>query len=231
MKIWKIRLVADSDFHTYGDSKGSTLDYLKDANKIPYIPGTHVKGVMRTEAERILRSIQGINCWITGDLDIEKDKVSDQNPRRVKTCEALKNGGYGCDICRIFGVPSGKGGKEYREGKIRVTDFRADKKPTTVSRMHVSIDRDMLSSKSGALHRVQLVPSGSRFTGYIITKKLNETEEKLLKASLYSMVDYGLGGGRSRGLGSFQLEPIEEISYEDFVNSYNTSIKGCGACD
>jgi len=29
MKIWKIGLVADSDFHTYGDSKGSILDYLK----------------------------------------------------------------------------------------------------------------------------------------------------------------------------------------------------------
>lgn len=229
MKIWKIGLVADSDFHTYGDSKGSTLDYLKDTEGVPYIPGTHVKGVMRTEAERMLRSLQGISCWITGDLDVED--VSEQNKRKIKTCEALDRGEYGCDICRVFGVPNIKGGKTYREGKIRVTDFRAEKNPTSVSRMHVSIDRDMLSNKSGALHRIQLVPAGSRFTGYIITKKLGETEEKLLRASLHSMVHYGLGGERSRGLGSFKLEPIEEISYEEFVNSYEAFVKGCDGCD
>jgi len=231
MKIWKIGLVADSDFHTYGDSKGSTLDYLKDAEGMPFIPGTHIKGVMRTEAERILRSIQGIDCWITGDLDMEDNIASKENPRKVKTCDALGKGEYGCDVCRVFGVPSGKGGKVYREGKIRVTDFRAEKNPISVSRMHVSIDRGMLSNKSGALHRIQLVPAGSRFTGYIITKKLVESEEKLLKASLHSMVDYGLGGERSRGLGSFKLEPVKEVSYEDFVNSYETFTKGCGDCD
>ena len=227
MKIWKIELVADSDFHTYGDSKGSTLDYLKDAEGMPYIPGTHVKGVMRTEAERILRSFQGIDCWITGDLGVGID-ASEQNKRKIKTCEALDRGEYGCDVCRVFGVPNIKGGKAYREGKIRVTDFRAEKNPVSVSRMHVSIDRDRLSNKSGALHRIQLVPAGSRFTGYIITKKLGESEEKLLRASIHSMVHYGLGGERSRGLGSFKLEPIKEISYEEFVNSFDIFVKGCG---
>jgi len=231
MKIWEIGLISDSDFHTYGDSKGSTLDYLKDAQGKPFIPGTHVKGVMRTEAERILRSIQGIDCWITGDLDMEEKEVSEKNLRRVKTCEALGKGEYGCDVCRVFGVPSGKGGKAYREGKIRVTDFKADKNPISVSRMHVSIDRGMLSNKSGALHRIQLVPAGTKFTGYIITRKLRESEEQLLKASLHSMVDYGLGGERSRGLGSFKLEHVKEISYEDFVNSYETFAKGSDACD
>lgn len=231
MKIWKIELLADSDFHTYGDSKGSTLDYLKDTEGVPYIPGTHVKGVMRTEAERILRSLQKIDCWITGNLDMKEDEASEQNKRKVKTCEALKKGEYGCDVCRIFGVPSGNGGKTYQEGKIRVTDFRTDKKPKSISRMHVSIDRGMLSNKSGALHRIQLVPAGSKFTGYIITKKLTEGEEKLLRASLHSMVHYGLGGERSRGLGSFKLEPIKEISYGDFVDSYEAFAKGCGSCD
>ncbi|MDD4497923.1 MAG: RAMP superfamily CRISPR-associated protein, partial [Methanosarcinaceae archaeon] len=102
MKIWKITLLADSDFHTYGDSKGSTLDYLKDADGFPYIPGTHIKGVMRTEAERLLRSTEGIDCWITGDLDLEG--ASEENKRKIKTCEALERGEYGCDVCRVFGV-------------------------------------------------------------------------------------------------------------------------------
>jgi len=228
MKICKITLLADSDFHNYGDSKGSTLDFLKDAEGSPYIPGTHIKGVMRTEAERLLRSTEGIDCWITGDLDMVD--ASKENKRSIKTCRALEKGGYGCDVCRVFGVPHTKGDK-YREGKIRITDFRADKNHRTVSRIHVSIDRDLLSNRGGSLHKIQLVPIGTEFTGYIITKNLAESENKLLKASLYSMIHYGLGGERSRGLGSFKLKKINKYLYEDFINSYDYIIKGCDIFD
>lgn len=222
MNIWRITLVMESDFHTSSEAKGSTIDYLRDADNIPYIPGTHVKGVMRTEGERILRSTQGIDCWITGDLDM--DDASDDNKRPIKTCEELKNGDYGCNVCRVFGMPNDAGGGKYREGKIRITDFNADGKVISASRMHVSIDRDTLSNKRGALFQTRVVPKGCKFTGHIITKSLSEDEEKLLKGSLYSMAHYGLGGERSRGLGSINIESLDSISYEDFL-------KGSGSFD
>lgn len=214
MNIWKIVLVTTSDFHTSSEAKGSTIDYLRDVNNIPYIPGTHIKGVMRTEAERILRSTQGIDCWITGD--IKMDGASEDNKRPIKTCEELKNGNYGCDVCRVFGMPNDNGGK-YREGKIRITNFNADGEVISASRMHVSIDRDTMSNKKGALFQTRVVPKGCKFTGHIITKNLSEDEEKLLKGSLYSMAHYGLGGNRSRGLGSVAIESFDQISYDDFL--------------
>ena len=214
MNIWRITLVATSDFHTSSEAKGSTIDYLRNIDKRPYIPGTHIKGVMRTEAERILRCIKDIDCWITGDIMVD---ASEDKKRPFKTCEELKNGRYGCDVCRVFGMPHFIDDKKYREGKIRVTDFTANDEVVSASRMHVSIDRDTLSKKKSALFRTRVVPAGCQFTGYIITKTLEETEIKLLKGSLHSMVHYGLGGERSRGLGSFDIESYRQISCEDFL--------------
>lgn len=215
MNIWRITLVATSDFHTSSESKGSTTDYLRNIDDIPYIPGTHIKGVMRTEAERILRCTEGIDCWITGDIDMVG--ASEDNKRPFKTCEKLKNGKYGCDVCRVFGMPHLSGDDNYREGKIRVTDFTAKGSVVSASRMHVSIDRNNLSKIERALFRTRVVPAGCQFTGYIITKVLNENEKKLLKGSMHSMAHYGLRGERSRGLGSFDIESFKSISYNDFL--------------
>jgi len=216
MNILQITLVAITDFHTTSEAKGSSIDYLTDVNEIPYIPGTHIKGVMRTEAERIIRSVEGISCWITGDLDMIGASKDDK--RKVKTCDELKNGGFGCDVCRVFGLPNTVGGGKYREGKIRITNFKASGKVISASRMHVSIDRDTLTNRSGALSQTRVVPSGCKFTGYIIARNLKDSEDNLLRASIYSMCHYGLGGERSRGLGSFDVEKIESITYEDFLN-------------
>lgn len=216
MKIFQITLRATTDFHTAGGSQGSTVDYLRDTSGLPYIPGSHIKGIMRTEAERIVRSVYDIKCWITGDVD-KMDADSEKNKREVVTCSESKNGKYACDVCPLFGAPNNDGGNGYIEGKIRVMDFRADRENNGF-RMHVSIDRDKLSKNDGGLFRTKVVSSGTRFTGHIITKDLSESEMRLLKASIHSMCHYGIGGERSRGLGSFELDgDIMEISPEDLA--------------
>ncbi len=217
MKIFKITLSCTTDFNTSGGSQGSTVDILKDEKGFAYIPGSHIKGVMRTEAERMIRTVKGINCWITGDAD--KEKVDeDKNKRGVVLCEGLKvRGEYECEVCPLFGVPNNDGTALYQEGKLKIMDFRIVDNPVSVARMHVSIKRDYLSRQDGGLFRTKAIPSGSKFSGYFILKDLSEAEERLLWASLHSMCDYGLGGGRSRGLGCFELSRAEEIAFEDFV--------------
>lgn len=212
MKILKISLIFKNDFHTTGEQKGPIVDFLKDSKGNPYIPSTHIKGIMRTEAERLLRSTENISCFITG------------NPKIV-LCEDVENGGFGCDVCRIFGVPK-KG--LYKEGKIRITDFKIEKKVDISSRMHVSIKRDMQTKSNSALFDMRSVPFHTKFTGYIfIRDDLTVSEEKLLYASIHSMTHYGIGKGRSRGLGGIMETPghggnddglkISEISQEEYM--------------
>lgn len=209
MKILKLSLTFKNDFHTTGESKGSLVDFLKDSKDSPYIPATHVKGVMRTEAERILRTTENISCYITG------------NPK-VVLCDEVKNGGFGCDVCRIFGVPNTRGGGDYREGKIRITDFKTEKNVEAVSRMHVSIERDTQTKSEHALFNMLSVPSKTEFSGYIIIREaLTTSEEKLLAASIHSMAHYGIGKDRSRELGGIMDSPeslkISEVSQNEYL--------------
>lgn len=215
MRILKITLRAENDFHTLGNVKGTTSELLTSSSGVPYIPGTHIKGVMRTEAERILKGInENIKCRITGDWE-----HADENGKKgIQVCEELKNGGYGCEVCLLFGVPNVEGGGDYREGKLRFFDFYAKSDVIPPKRMHVSLDRNTLSNRTGGLYSTSVVPCGMEFTGHVILKNVNEDEERLFNASLNSMLHYGLGGERSRGLGYFKLIESVDISLEEFAN-------------
>ncbi|MBE0524585.1 MAG: hypothetical protein IBX40_09680 [Methanosarcinales archaeon] len=213
MKILKLSMVFKNEFHTTGETKGSLIDFLKDSKESPYIPATHIKGIMRTEAERILRSVEKIPCYITGDPRSKSMNVT--------LCDEVKNGGFGCDVCRIFGVPNTDGGGDFREGKVRITDFRTDKKVGAVSRTHVSIDRGTQTKTEHALFNMLSVPSKTQFTGYILVRdELTDPENKLLYASMHSMAHYGIGKDRSRGLGGIDTVDgfsILEISQDEFL--------------
>ncbi|MDP2844960.1 MAG: RAMP superfamily CRISPR-associated protein, partial [Candidatus Methanoperedens sp.] len=168
MNILKISFLSKNALHTTGESKGSLVDFLRNSKDEPYIPATHIKGIMRTEAERLLRSIENIPCYITG------------NPKII-LCDEVKAGGFRCDVCRVFGVPNTEGGGDYREGKIRITDFRKKNKVIAVSRMHVSIMRETQTKQESALFNMHSVPSETEFSGFVIIREaLTDSEDKLL---------------------------------------------------
>ncbi|OPY38404.1 MAG: RAMP superfamily protein [Methanoregula sp. PtaU1.Bin051] len=198
MKTLHVKLTCTSDLHLGGQNQGSILDYLKLRKGEPYIPATHVKGIMRCEAERILRSTQCIPCAITG--------MAGDKDHGIHLCPELeKEGKYQCCICKLFGSPNIKGGEGCREGKIRVMNFTLETPDRVNSglRTHVSIDRNKGRSLTGALYTVNTVSSGTVFSGDIIIREpLDENEETpLLLACIHAMADYGLGSERSRGLG------------------------------
>jgi len=211
MKLWKISITVQSGFCTSGEKMGSFIDGLKDAHNLPYIPATHIKGIMRCEAERLLRSdpkSKTRECSIFGESD---NSGTSSNPRLCK--EVLqRDGDFGCDICRLFGPPNvadttNSGSKTvYQEGLIRVTDFHLGDPQTEDRRMdrrpHVAINRSSQTKETGHIFSGNVVPGGVTFQGFIIVRKdLQKSEEKLLEASLHSLAHYGIGGNRSRGLG------------------------------
>ncbi len=214
--IWRAVLECTSGFHTMGDVEGSYIDYLKDpVGHYPYIPATHVKGVMRCEAERLLRGAQQMpDCSITGDP-------------KIRLCDDIRKGRFGCAVCRIFGPPRTDGitNKNYLEGSIRVTDFRAVKPKSVLSeqRTHVVINRDTQTKEKRHLFSKNIVSSGTKFRGFIILREdLDETDQNLLIASIQAMADYGLGGNRSRGLGAVRLaEDIDKtVTVDTFTNEF-----------
>ena len=201
----ELRINLKDDFHTTGLEKGSTIDVLKDNEGNFYIPATHIKGVVRTEAERLL----DVECHITS-ID-EGDKII--------TCPNPENAE--CPICRMFGSPNLEG-KEFLVPKLRFIDFRSNGNEVS-TRTHVSIDRDKCSKTNKALYAEKTVPKGTEFTGYIMIRKIKEElsdkEGKLLKGAIHSASHYGFGSNRSRGLGGVEIVKYEEISKEDFIKN------------
>jgi len=198
------------DFHTTGLAKGSTIDVLKDNKGNFYIPATHIKGVIRTEAERLSSDVDS-ECYIT---DIYKEGKKNG---KLRTCSDPQNN-LKCPICRMFGSPNLEG-KEFLVPKLRFLDFHSEGNEVS-TRTHVSIDRDKGSKTNKALYAEKTVSKGTEFTGYImIRKELNDKEEKLLKGAIYSASHYGFGSNRSRGLGGVEIVKYEEISKEDFIKN------------
>jgi len=52
MQVWKLTITLKTDFNTAFMRRGSTIWPLKD-EKFVYIPGTHIKGVVKCELERM----------------------------------------------------------------------------------------------------------------------------------------------------------------------------------
>lgn len=213
MKIFKVTLAFDTGVFTAGSFRGASAGTLLDNRGVPYIPATHVKGVMRTEAERILRGAgQDLPCAITGDP-------------AVRLCPAVSSGGFGCDVCRLFGSPN-TGGGEFHEGKLRFTDFIVTANVTLEDRTHVALDRSTLTylgvgggndtKAKGVLFTLRQVPANAVFQGHILARDdLTVSEDRLLRASLHSASQYGFGGSRSRGLGTCRaaMDEIPEDAY------------------
>ncbi len=211
MEILAVDLKCLSPFHTTGAVAGSFIEVLKwrspGGRITPYIPATHIKGVMRCEAERMLRTTENIPCFITGDPNPD-------HPKKIVVCDEVNGGGYRCPICSLFGVPNTQGGGGYREGKIRVLDFYPShfpNQPDIKRRTHVMIDREFLVKVDEGLYSEEAIAAGTIFSGHIIIRTpLSENEERILMASLHAMAAYGLGKNRSRGFGQIEVLKVEK---------------------
>jgi CRISPR/Cas system CSM-associated protein Csm3 (group 7 of RAMP superfamily) len=195
MKMWKVELRLCSDFHTAGETRGSVIHVLKSGN-MPLIPGSHIKGVLRTEAERLWFGKEGgRKCFLTGTPD-----GTEKEPAGIKKCEDKD----GCPICGLFGVPEQEN-KGYTEAKLKFTDFLCSQANNESERTHVRIDRYKGAKGERALFTEKTVARGSVFIGFILLRALTNGEEKLLRGALRSASDYGFGCGRTRGLGCVEI--------------------------
>ncbi|MCW7077221.1 MAG: RAMP superfamily CRISPR-associated protein [Candidatus Syntrophoarchaeum sp.] len=194
MKVWEVDIELLSDLHTAGERRGSLINVLRRDGKV-YLPGSHIKGVVRTEAERIWFGKNGKRiCWVTGD-----PYGTEKEPAGIKPCGDRS----GCPVCELFGVPEQERWDErYLDPALRFTDFVLLRDKGVSERTHVMILRDKGSKREGALFSERTIPRGSIFRGFILMiRDLGGGGERLLEGALHSAADYGFGGGRSRGLG------------------------------
>jgi CRISPR-associated RAMP protein (TIGR02581 family) len=212
---------------------GSDLPVLRDANQLPYIPGSSLKGVVRSAVEGLVRGAFPVQAsWTASDGPppiwacnplVDPDRAENSDTRRddeaclsrrwrkvlgTKEHEDLAIGlvlRHSCTTCALFGNTE-------LAGRVLFSDLPLLNASDLLSpgeiRDGVAIDRDMLTAADKAKYDYEVVPAGARFALEIILDNPEPLLQGLLVAGLNALHEghVRLGGFGSRGLGRVEVQ-------------------------
>ena len=148
------------------------------------VPGTSLKGKIRSEAERFVRSFN-------------EDLVCSP-PEPTSMCPHNKVKNPPCLVCKTFGSP-------WYKSSLFFSDLKAEIKPCS-ERPGVAIDRKLRTASPEKLFLFATTPQNFAlsFRGEILGELDDEISIGLIYAGLRSL--FAIGGGKSRGLGWGEIE-------------------------
>jgi CRISPR-associated RAMP protein (TIGR02581 family) len=202
------------------DPTASDLPVLKDRSGNPFIPGSSLKGVLRSNLEAWLRAFFPLNWqrFACERIARESDRHCVSNERKEQIMLQHRDTPSeadrllweeSCWICRLFGSP-------WLASKVQVVDLPV-KDPWQpewlMIRDGVAIDRDSETAAIGALYDFEAVPAGASFKLEMLVENPEDYEMGLLMVG-FDLLNDGytlLGGNTSRGLGRVKVD-IDDIS-------------------
>lgn len=195
---------------------GVDLNVITDPWGKPYIPGSSLKGKMRSLMEK-MESFNKPNFWNN------KDKDGNIIGHQCKSDNEYEE----CSVCKIWGLLSDVKFKEPTLTRIIVCDVYLDESSITEDmkenlelewtevKFETAINRITGTALSGSLRQAERVPAGAKFKdngGLIIFNIFEESDKDLLKKVFVAMEliehDY-LGGMGSRGYGRILFQDIK----------------------
>lgn len=198
---------------------GTDMPVIIDRQKNPIIPGSSVKGVLRSEIERILRALKAQQKKIDGKIINACDSSDpclkrEERPDLVNKC--TENGEFNeekfskeifsrlCTACELFGSSDSA-------SHILIKDMSlCSKKIKTELRDGVAIDRDTGTAKQGQLFNFEIVPVGAEFSFGAILENVEEWQVGLfgIVLKLWERGEIAIGGKTSIGMGFGKLKNL-----------------------
>lgn len=190
---------------------------------IPYIPGSSIKGVFRSSAIMLARSMGLRTCSglsrdactdtekvVEGGSEMKLGDVLELYMRIGDTATAMKKFyEKACIVCKIFGSP-------YYQSKVYFSDAYpvgedGEVLPFTINtRTGIAIDRRTGAVYGGALYTVEFVEPNAKFKFTVSARNLPNYALGLLSA-IISMINSGevkIGGFKTRGFGSVRIDKL-----------------------
>ncbi len=218
----KIRLTASLVFDTawrIGSGKEgetmSDLGVMLDATGQPVLPGSSLKGKLRSTCETLShalglracmlnRAVSGISC--TSDVKYYSDVRGDYQDTYQQGVKPRLDwiANNTCDVCKLFGSP-------VQAGRLSISDGAVKKDWASIVEIRdgVVIDRDSQTAVDGLKYDYEVVPSSSQFEICIELENPNDSDLALLGAAMFDWsAGSSIGGFTSRGLGRFHLKDI-----------------------
>jgi CRISPR/Cas system CSM-associated protein Csm3 (group 7 of RAMP superfamily) len=181
-----------------------------DRGEEVYVPGSSLRGVLRSYAERLLRSVKpDLACNPLqfrpggGPRDLRPCCITDSELRRHTQTRADRLNGaeayrYSCYGCRLFG-------NNALASRVRVGDFYLTSTPTFEVRHGVAIDRVTGAVAQGPFE-MELLTDGT-LAGSVGIRNFTLGQFGLMSAALLDLADglVPIGYGKSRGLGRLRV--------------------------
>lgn len=183
------------------DAAATDQPVIRDAMGRPFLPGSSIKGALRSGLESVLRTGLSPNlkaCDLFADPCIDTKRSGGQRSE-LDFEEVLKKS---CTACLLFGSPS-------IAGRMFVRDAALDEKKffRTEFRDGVGIDRELGTARQKIKYDTEVVPVGSVFKLEIRIDNVDDLHLALvlLAVDLLHRGDIRLGGMTTRGLGRVAL--------------------------
>lgn len=217
---------------------GTDLPVIKDQKGVPFVPGSSIKGVVRSEMERVLRSLdkdatQLSACDPFGEAKELPNKqciTSEEKDNIIKNIENLPEKDRetelsreiweaSCTVCRLFGSPWLASRLAFKDANLKNQEELAE---VTSVRDGVGIDRDLGAAKDGLKYDFEVVSPGAEFNIVILAENVESWEIGLLLSVLRPWLEgyLPIGGKSSRGPGWGKLTniSIERIEKKDLLD-------------
>jgi CRISPR/Cas system CSM-associated protein Csm3 (group 7 of RAMP superfamily) len=160
-----------------------------------YIPGSSVKGALRSAASRIAKQYGFESCG-----EVEPGRITRAHSRRI------------CDVCTLFGYPNRPGGER---SPLVVSNFEPvenlDDKLVTIT--HISIDEKRATAREWALYVVEYVIPGVSFRGHI---HVDASVKNLLPLLLLAIAELRTGRFGRRSVVDARI--VNDVELEKYLS-------------
>ena len=213
-------LVFDTAWRIGSGKEGETmsdLGVMLDPKGQPILPGSSLKGKLRSTCETLSHALGLSACMLNHEVSRVKctSDVNYYHEVREAYQETLKKekglqarlewiDKHTCDVCKLFGSP-------VQAGRLWVSDGMLQEWASVVQvRDGVVIDRDSQTAVNGLKYDYEVVPPGSKFELCVDLENPTDRDMALLGAALFEWhAGSSIGGFTSRGLGRFHLDCIK----------------------
>ncbi|MBC8181886.1 CRISPR-associated RAMP protein [candidate division KSB1 bacterium] len=196
----------------YGNAETEAC-VIQTHNETPYIPGSSLRGALRSTVERIAARLdQFTTCALIDEscncISVKKKTMETFNKKIEKgendadLLAWLDSNNQLCDTCKLFGSTA-------FASKLKVTDlFQKASSPLSHVRFGVGIDRDTETAKENVLFDMQVVERQQVFQFEIIAENLEVNDFALLAIGLLELLNgrIHIGAKSAAGLGKCQLK-------------------------
>ena len=184
------------------DAAATDQPILRNADDTPFLPGSSLKGALRSALESILRGLEHPRlraCDPFEDPCIPRPEGDAPPPDLPEVEKKI------CTTCALFG-------SSFLAGRVFFHDARLCANATARSEVRdgVGIDRDLGTASGGIKYDVEVMPPGSRFELSMVMENVDETLLALVlqTVEMLGRGDVLLGGLTRRGLGQVRVEGL-----------------------